>query len=67
MKRKRVTTEADSDDSVSHDGNENEVLDRMDCINRAIANLKMDIPELVRKAVLDVMKERRRYVEPGYR
>ena len=44
-----------------------EVLDRMDCINRAIANLKMDIPELVRKAVLDIMKERRRYVEPGYR
>jgi hypothetical protein len=44
-----------------------EVLDRMDCISRAIANLKMDIPELVRKAVLDIMKERKRYVEPGYR
>lgn len=67
MKRKRVTMGADSDDSVSPDGNDNEVLDRMDCINRAIANLKMDIPELVRKAVLDIMKERRRYVEPGYR
>lgn len=46
---------------------EDEVLDRMDCINRAIANLRMDIPELVHKAVLDIMKERRRYVEPGYR
>lgn len=46
---------------------EDELLDRMDCINRAIANLKTDIPELVRKAVLDIMKERRRYVEPGYR
>ena len=44
-----------------------EMLDRIDCINRAIANLKMDIPELVRKAVSDIMKERRRYVEPGYR
>jgi hypothetical protein len=49
MKRKRVTTKNDSDDSDRPDGNDNEVLDRMDCINRAIANLKMDIPELVRK------------------
>ncbi len=40
-----------------------EVLDRMDCISRAIANLKMDIPELVRKAVSDIIKERRRYVD----
>jgi hypothetical protein len=52
---------------ITDNEKDTEVLDRMDCINRAIANLKMDIPELVRKAVLDIMKERRRYVEPGYR
>jgi hypothetical protein len=57
-KRKRVT---DKEDEV--------LLDRMDCINRAIANLKTDIPELVRKAVLDILKERRPRpkVEVGYR
>jgi hypothetical protein len=56
-KRKRVTDE------------EQELLDRMDCINRAIANLKTDIPELVRNAVLDILKERRPRpkVEVGYR
>jgi hypothetical protein len=46
---------------------ENEVLDRMDCINRAIANLKTDIPDLVRNALLDILKERKKYVEVGYR
>lgn len=56
-KSKRVTDE------------EEELLDRMDCINRAIANLKTDIPELVRNAVLDILKERkpRPKVEVGYR
>jgi ATP-dependent Lon protease len=58
-KRKRVTVKED----------EVLLLDRMDCINRAIANLKTDIPELVRKAVLDILKERepRPRVEVGYR
>lgn len=48
---------------------ENEVLDRMDCINRAIANLKTDIPELVRNAVLDILKDSKPHpkVEVGYR
>ena len=43
-------------DNDNDNDKDTEVLDRMDCINRAIANLKMDIPELLRKAVLDIMK-----------
>ena len=57
--RKRVTTESDNLDAVRPDSNDNEVLETIDCINRAIANLKTDIPELVRKAVLDILKERK--------
>jgi hypothetical protein len=46
-----------------------EVLDRIDCLGRNLANLRSDIPELVRDAVLQIMKQRkpRQHLEVGYR
>jgi hypothetical protein len=48
---------------------ETEIIDRIDCIGRNMAALRVDIPALVRQAVLDILKERRRRpkVEVGYR
>jgi hypothetical protein len=49
---------------------ENEVLDRLECLSRSLANLRTDIPDLVSNVILDILKERKkpkRYVEVGYR
>lgn len=57
-KRKKVTDK------------ENEVLNRLECLSRSLANLRIDIPDLVSNVVLDILKERKkpkRYVEVGYR
>jgi hypothetical protein len=48
---------------------ENELLDRIDCLGRNIANLRSDIPDLVRDTVLQIMKDRkprRQHIEVGY-
>lgn len=64
-KRKSVTTEADSADSVRPDSNE--VLDRLDLVNKSLATIRQDIAAIVRDTVSQVLKERKKYVEPGYR
>lgn len=46
---------------------EDEILERLDIINRNIACIRFDIAAIVKETVLQVLKERRKYVEVGYR
>lgn len=53
---------------------DNDIDDRLDCLGKNLANLRSDIPDLVREAVKDAViqffKERdkpKKYVEVGYR
>jgi hypothetical protein len=46
---------------------ENEVLDRLDLVNRSLATIRSDIAAIVRDTVSQVLKERKKYVEVGYR
>ena len=45
---------------------EDEILERLDIINRNIACIRFDIAPIVKETVLQVLKERRKYVEVGY-
>jgi hypothetical protein len=45
---------------------DNEVLDRLDLINRSLAAIRSDIAAIVRDTVAQVLKERKS-VEVGYR
>jgi hypothetical protein len=53
-KRKRVTE------------TDNEVLDRLDMVNKNLARFRQDIADIVRDTVSQVLKERKS-VEVGYR
>jgi gamma-glutamyl phosphate reductase len=64
-KRKIVTTEADDLENVRPDSNE--VLDRIDLVNRNLANMRQDIAAIVRDTISQVLRERKKYVEVGYR
>jgi len=44
-----------------------EILDRIDCLSKNMANLRSDIAAIIRDTVLQIMKERKKYVEVGYR
>ena len=46
---------------------ENEVLDRLDMVNKNLASFRRDIAAIVRDTVCQVLKERKKYVEVGYR
>ena len=46
---------------------DNEVLDRLDCVNKNLASIRSDIATMVRDTVLQILKERKKYVEVGYR
>ncbi len=46
---------------------DNEVLDRLDCVNKNLASIRSDIATIVRDTVLQILKERKKYVEVGYR
>jgi hypothetical protein len=54
-KRKRVTDK------------DNEVLDRLDMVNKNLASFRQDIAAIVRDTVSQVLKERKKYVKVGYR
>ena len=54
-KRKKVTARED------------DVLDRIDMINKNLANIRQDIAAIVRDTISQVLKERKKYVEVGYR
>ncbi len=50
--------------------NDTEVLDRIDCLNRSLANLRSDIAEIVYDAIAQTLKEcekSKKYIEVGYR
>ena len=44
-----------------------EVLDRLDMVNKSLATIRQDIAAIVRDTVSQVLKERKKYVEVGYR
>ncbi len=44
-----------------------EVLDRLDMVNKNLASFRQDIATIVRDTVSQVLKERKKYVEVGYR
>jgi hypothetical protein len=44
-----------------------EILDRLDMINNNITTIRFDIAAIVRETISQVLKERRKYVEVGYR
>ena len=46
---------------------DNEVLDRLDMVNKNLASFRQDIADIVRDTVSQVLKERKKYVEVGYR
>jgi len=46
---------------------EDEVLDRLDCVNKNLASIRSDIAAIVRDPVLQILKERKKYVDVGYR
>lgn len=56
--------------SRSDTAKENDVLDRIDCMHRNLANLRPDIAVIVRDTVLQILKEHdkmKRHFEVGYR
>jgi hypothetical protein len=46
---------------------DNEVLDRLDMVNKNLASFRQDIADVVRDTIFQVLKERAKYVEVGYR
>lgn len=46
---------------------DNEVLDRLDMVNKNLASFRQDIADIVRDTIFQVLKERKKYVEVGYR
>ena len=46
---------------------EDEVLDRIDMVNKNLAYIRQDIAAIVRDTMSQVLKERKKYVEVGYR
>ena len=49
---------------------ETEIIERIDMVNKNLANIRSDIAVIVRDAVLQIFNERERpkkYVEVGYR
>lgn len=46
---------------------DNEVLDRLDMVNKNLASFRQDIAAIVRETISEVLKERKKYVEVGYR
>jgi hypothetical protein len=47
--------------------NANEILDRIDLVNKSLVAIQQDIAAIVRDTVSEVLKERKKYVEVGYR
>jgi hypothetical protein len=51
-------------------GSDPELLDRIDMLNKNLANFRSDVAAIVRDTLLQIMKERdkpKKYVEVGYR
>jgi hypothetical protein len=46
---------------------DDEVLDRLEMVNKNLASFRQDIAEIVRDTISQVLKERKKYVEVGYR
>ena len=47
-----------------------DLADRVDCVNRSLANLRDDIPHILHDTILQILKEwdrQKKYVEVGYR